>query len=321
MKNTSLLSLLFLIFFSTHSVFSQFISEPVEVKIDKPFQESSQFSKYRYDSISYEQARAQKDYVFETFTYNSDGLEVTGWLCRKKSLLGQPTPAIIYNRGGTGNIGRLSAEDLPDFYYLAKDGFTVFASDYRFVDERAQFDEIGGSDINDVVNLYQLVSSLDYVDSKNIFMMGVSRGGLMTYKSLTKIDVNAAAVFGGVADYEDLTNRRPIFLTGWSDLDEELNYKGLANVLPSFEENKEQYMAERSASAFAEEIHSPIYILHSRQDGRVPVTGALNLIAKLYELEKEFKVKIYDKKSHSLPYSKFDSFDETIEWFKNHMKN
>lgn len=290
-----------------------------EIKITKSYEETSRLAKYRYDKVSYEAAQRQTDYVFEQFNYKSDGIEVTGFSCRPK-VKNIKTPLIIYNRGGTGNIGRISEEDLPDFYALAKNGFAVYASNYRYVGKLGSKDEIGGNDIHDVLNLLKAVKELDYIDSKNVFMMGVSRGGLMTYKALTKVTINAAAVLGGVADFEKLVEKRPIFLTGWTDLSDEFNYKGLRNLLPNFPQYKKKYLEERSATKWTAAINTPVYILHSRQDGRVPVEGALALALKLNELKKKYQLKIYEERSHSLPYAKFDSFDEVIHWFQKHLK-
>ncbi len=314
-------SLLFIFFFGCTQIFSQSsIYNINQVEIKKTYKEISPLGKYRYDSLSYEKARNQKEYVFETFNYKSDGLEISGYLCRSKKTNNKKIPVIIYNRGGTGNFGKLSEEDLPDFYALAKEGFAVYASNYRYIDKLGAIDEFGGDDINDVLNLYRIIKKIDYIDDQNIFMLGVSRGGLMTYKSLTKINLNAAAVLGGVANFKNLTDERPIFLTGWTDLSEDLNYKGLKNILQNFEQNKEEYLNERSAIKWANKINTPLYILHSRQDGRVPVKGAIELVQQLNSFDKEYKFKIYDRKSHSLPYSKFNSFEEIIRWFKSHIK-
>ncbi|WP_299060503.1 prolyl oligopeptidase family serine peptidase [uncultured Polaribacter sp.] len=314
-------SLLIILYFGCTLVYSQsHIFNINQIEIKKTYEKISPIGKYRYDSLSYEKARNQKKYVYETFSYKSDEFEVSGYLCRPKKTIGKKLPAIIYNRGGTGNFGRLSEEDLPDFYWLAKNGFVVYASNYRFVGEMGKIDQTGGDDVNDVLNLYEIIRKNDYIDSNNIFMMGVSRGGMMTYQSLKKININAAAVIGGVADLKLQATLRPIFIRGWSDLEEDYNYKGLANILPDFNKNSEKYLNERSAVEWSNEINTPIYILHSRQDGRVSVDGVIELVQQLAFFDKEYKFKIYDRKSHSLPYSKFDSFEEIIEWFKSHIK-
>ncbi|WP_347926021.1 prolyl oligopeptidase family serine peptidase [Pontimicrobium sp. SW4] len=292
----------------------------LEEKIKTPYEETSNISKYRYDSISYEATRKQNDYIFESFKYKSDNLKIEGFLCRPRNVSNKKIPVIIYNRGGTGNFGKVTEEDFPDFYALAKEGFVVFASNYRYVGKNGFYDQLGGDDINDVVNLYKTLLKIDYVDTNNIFMFGISRGGLMTYKSLTKINVNAAVVIGGVANFEEGAKKRPIFLKGWSDLSEEENYKGLENILPNFDKKRVEYLKDRSAVEWAYRINTPIFILHSRQDGRVPVEGALQLALEFQKYDKPYKLKVYDKKSHSLPYSKFDSFNEAIKWFKSYMK-
>ena len=313
------INLLFILFLGCTQLFAQSdIYNINQIEIKKTYEEISPIGKYRYDSISYENARNQKKYIFETFNYKSDGLEISGYLCRPKKTIGKKVPVIIYNRGGTGNFGRLSEEDLPDFYWLARNGFAVYASNYRFVGDMGKLDQSGGDDVNDVINLYEIIKKIDYVDSSNIFMMGVSRGGMMTYQCLRKLNINAAAVIGGVADLKLQAIQRPIFINGWSDLEEEYNYKGLANILPDFNKNSEKYLNERSAIEWADEINTPVYILHSRQDGRVSVTGAITLVQQLDKYDKDYKFKIYDRKSHGLPYSKFDSFEEIIKWFKSH---
>lgn len=37
-------------------------------------------------------------------------------------------------------------------------------------------------------------------------------------------------------------------------------------------------------------------------------------------LKKPNKLKVYNKKSHSMPYSKFGAFDKIIKWFKTDLK-
>lgn len=318
-KSFLLIISLFILFAQNQTYGQSDLFDVSKEEINTEYQNISPLGKYRYDSLSYGVAKAQKDYVFESFKYKSDGLVVDGVLCRPKNSSGTKSPIILYNRGGTGNFGKITEEDFPDFYVLAKHGFVVFATNYRYVGKRGASDQFGGDDVNDVINLYKSVLKLDYVDSNNIFMIGLSRGGIMTYKSLTRINLNAAAVVGGVADFRDLVKKRPIFLKGWSDLDEESNYRGLENILPNFQDNKDEYFKSRSAIDWTDKINTPILILHSRQDGRVPVEGALQLALNLSKLNKPYKIKVYDKKSHSLPYSKFDSFDEIIKWFKLHL--
>jgi acetyl esterase/lipase len=97
-----------------------------------------------------EQARAQQEFDVLDIRYASDGLEVPGVLIRPKDAAGRKWPAIIYNRGGTGDYGKINDLTVVNLYLLAKAGFVVIASDYRFHDATAKRDEWGGGDLNDV---------------------------------------------------------------------------------------------------------------------------------------------------------------------------
>ena len=189
------------------------------------------------------------------------------------------------------------------------------------MDERGPFDQLEGSDVNDVISLFEYLKAFDFIDLGNVFMIGVSRGGMMTYKVTKSISVNAAAVIGGVSNLKTLIQDRPVFLNGWNDAEkEEDNYKGLRNVLKDFNVYKEHYIEDRSAVQRADKIKSPIYILHSRQDGFVSVNHAIEMAEKLQKANKEYKLKVYNEKSHSLPFQYFDSHEEILDWFRKHIK-
>ncbi|HAA20786.1 MAG TPA: hypothetical protein DCP28_19240 [Cytophagales bacterium] len=289
-----------------------------EITLTAAYADISPLGQYLYDSASYEEARAQTDFEYLTFTYPSDTLQVEGYICKPRNVDTDRLPVIIYNRGGTGNYGKLTEEGFPYFSELAREGYLVVGSNYRFVGEYGKYDEAGGVEVNDVLNLYTFAQALPYADPERMFMLGISRGGLMTYLAVKQLNLKAAAVIGGVtnvrAGYED----RPIFLTGWDDLSEEENYLGLQNILPDFAERKDEYFDARSPVLWAEEIQCPILILHSRQDGRVRVNQALDMAHALYTAEKPFQLKIYDRKSHGLPSQYFDSAEEVLTWFEEH---
>ncbi len=77
----------------------------------------------------------------------------------------------------------------------------VIGSQYRGNDGGEGKEEYGGADVRDVMNLIPLARSLGYVDMNNVFLFGVSRGGMETYLALkNSIPVNAAAISGGVTD-------------------------------------------------------------------------------------------------------------------------
>jgi dipeptidyl aminopeptidase/acylaminoacyl peptidase len=86
----------------------------------------------------------------------------------------------------------------------------VLASQYRGNDGGEGHEELGGPDLDDVSNLLATARSLPYTDTRNIFMYGVSRGGMMTLLEMKRaFPMNAAAVVGGAYDIAAFSERSP----------------------------------------------------------------------------------------------------------------
>src|SRR5262249_41017330 len=64
-------------------------------------------------------------------TYLSDGIPVQGFVVQPDRSGGRPLPAIIYNRGGNRDFGRITFANLMDFAAWAEQGFIVLASQHR----------------------------------------------------------------------------------------------------------------------------------------------------------------------------------------------
>ncbi|HVN31382.1 MAG TPA: hypothetical protein VMT45_05310, partial [Thermoanaerobaculaceae bacterium] len=96
---------------------------------------------------------------YYALTYWSDGLRVKGFLGRPTK--GTGVPAIIFNRGGHGEFGELWGQHLIAF---VEAGFVAVGSQYRGACGSEGFDEFGGADVDDVVNLIPLLKGLPYVD-------------------------------------------------------------------------------------------------------------------------------------------------------------
>ncbi len=130
---------------------------------------------------------------FEAMTYEVGGLEVEGFILSPKGE--GPFPAIIYNRGGNGDFGAI--DDGLLLFWVSRFvswGYVVVASQYRGNAGGEGAEEFGGADVNDVLRLIDILDEEPHVDSRNIGMYGHSRGGLMTYLSLTKTNRISAAV-------------------------------------------------------------------------------------------------------------------------------
>jgi dipeptidyl aminopeptidase/acylaminoacyl peptidase len=189
-----------------------------------------------------------------------------------------------------------------DLYLLAKAGFVVIASDYRFHGATAKRDEWGGVDVNDLLNLVPALRSIDFVDLTRLYMLGVSRGGTMTYLALKRgAPVRAAAMIAGPSDLEGFGRFRPEFVNG----DE--TYDGWAKVWPDYASRATEYYRERSAVQRADKLTVPILILHSRQDRLVPVDQAIRMAAALQAAGRTYALHVYANDGHSLPANRTES--------------
>ena len=256
-------------------------------------------------------------------TYSSDGLPVNGMLIKPKIPGGHKWPAIIFNRGGTGDYSRITSDGITacsqanpfcltvvDLYQFSKAGFVVIASDYRFHGPTAKRDQWGGVEVNDVLNLVPALKSLDFVDPERLYMLGISRRGTMAYIAINRgIPVKAAAIIAGPSDLKAWADGRPDMVNG------DDTYDGFIQVWPDYEHHAiEQYRA-RSGVYWADRINVPLLILHSRTDKFVPVTQALRMAEALQENGKVYSLLIYEHDGHSLPLNREDRNHKIIEWF------
>ena len=290
-----------------------------KLRIDTPYSLQNKFMKMYYDSAFYEKARLSKQYECLKLNYKSDTATIEAWLY-KPILTAKKLPLIIYNRGGMGNFGNLVETNIVDFHKMAENGYVVIATKTRFAGANGKFDQHGGVDVDDIVNLKTVYENLSYVDTSNVFMYGFSRGGQNTYQASLKMKLNAMVVVAGTADWLSRVDERREFVDGWNDEDKTQTYEGFAKVFPNWKTASIQILKARSAYYWSDKINTPVLILHSRQDSRVPCTDAIKVASKLQEFNKEYEMIIYDEPSHSLPFSQFDSYDKIFAWFEKHKK-
>ncbi|RED95227.1 alpha/beta hydrolase family protein [Marinoscillum furvescens] len=247
-----------------------------------------------------------------SISYLSDGLNVKGMLISPKA---EGTyPCLIYNRGGNREFGALKvAHAAFDLGRLASKGYVVIASQYRGVAGGEGQEEFGGAELNDILALEHILAATPAADTSRIGMYGWSRGGMMTYLALTQSNnIKAAAVGGAIADLQDMIEDRPEMETGV-----------LAELIPDYSTNKEEALAQRSASHWPEQFPKdvPVLILHGTADWRVKPEQSLQLAMKLNQHQVPYRLIMYEGADHGINEFRSEVFDEVHNWFDRYLKN
>jgi dipeptidyl aminopeptidase/acylaminoacyl peptidase len=262
-------------------------------------------SKEQYDS-----AVNDGNFEFKKLTYLSDGLKVIAYLYAPVRVSGRKFPAIVFNRGSTVR-GDIAPELVSFFHRLAAEGFVILAPMYRQSDGGEGRDEVGGADVDDLMNVVPLAKSLGFIDLNNLFLYGESRGGMMTYQAIKKkFPVNAAAVFGAFTDMEALIKFRP----------QVYQPEMLKQLWPDFDTRKDEIIKSRSAVYWPEQLDVPLLIMQGGADWSLNPSQSLTIAQKLQDLGKTYELVIYAGDGHSLPRNQEDRDRRAIAWFKGHMK-
>ncbi len=257
--------------------------------------------------------RSVEDTIVEQITYLSDGLRVKGYLAYPKDQ-SEKYPCIIWCRGGIGNAGAIDQFNASGIFgQIASWGFVVLASQYRGNAGGEGKDEFGGRDVNDVLNLIPLA---DEIESANTTIWGIegwSRGGMMTYLSLTRTGIfKAAIVIGGIANLR-CNSEESKFMKRLYEIS-----MGKADT-----DNFRSSCESRSIINFPEKLskNTPLLLLHGTADDRVLVHDSIDLSEKLKDLNYPHELILYENGDHFLKSNRKEVNDKRKDWFKKYLKD
>lgn len=250
--------------------------------------------------------------IVEKITYDSDGLKVKGYIARPKDD-SKKYPCVIWCRGGIGNAGAIDSFNAKGIFgQIASWGYVVFASQYRGNDGGEGKDEFGGEDVNDVLNLKELAKEIDPADETRWGIEGWSRGGMMTYLTLTRDhDFKCAVVSGGIANLR-------------CNSDESKFMKKLYEVTMGEHgsETFNQKCESRSIINFADKLSpkTPLLLIHGTADNRVLPHDSLDLAYKLLQYEIPFELVMLKDGDHFLKNHRKKVDKMRKEWFEKYLK-
>lgn len=237
-------------------------------------------------------------------TYASGGQTVSGYVVRPKAgATAGKLPLLVYNRGGNGSFGKLDSLQLfQTLLPLAKAGHVVVASQYR------DADEFGGRDVDDVMRLIDLSLAMPGVDGNRVFLLGQSRGAMMSYLvARQRSDITAMATIAGATDLSAGLAWRP---------EMENVYR---TRIPGYAGNKQEALEARSALRWAEQLPAemPVLLLHGEADDRVNVEDSRAMAARLQQLGRPSRLVVYPGDNHFLQQNQRAARAEILEWFKS----
>ncbi|MFN9778078.1 MAG: alpha/beta hydrolase family protein [Candidatus Kapaibacterium sp.] len=244
-------------------------------------------------------------------TYMSEGLRVCGFLALPPAVPQNVYPAIVFNRGGHGPRGALTAESAFAYAGLyASWGYVTIASNYRGHGGSEGTEEWGGNDVSDAMNLLPVLASLGYVDMNRVGIIGGSRGGMMALMMMRRTSAFRAAVTIGAP-------------TALHDLRKDESIRTTVAHFIAKDDSMQSALEQRSAVLWADELSktTPLLVLHGSGDKRVHPAHAFKLGSALQDSLHPYKLVMYDNADHILAGRRPESAADIRWWMDYYVRD
>lgn len=195
-----------------------------------------------------------------------------------------PFPAVLMIPGH----GRAAKDLIPLGTRLAAAQFACLAvSQPGFGKSQGPADFVGPMTIKVLTTGYRKFQKEPFVDPKRMGIYGYSRGAMAASLLAVQLDDVRAAVFGaGVYDFKKAYNDSPL--------------AGIRANMKTETGMSQDAIRQRSSILNMEKLNCPVLVLHGKKDRNVPVSQAVMLQRKLTELHKEFEIKLFPDREHSI---------------------
>lgn len=226
---------------------------------------------------------------FKTF----DGREIPAWYYKPKNVMNK-FPVIISVHGGPEAQERAGFNSLYQ-YYLSR-GYAILAPNVRgstgYGKTYASLDNIRRREdaVKDLAYAVEWLKNQGDADPRRIAVMGGSYGGYMTMAAITLYpDLFAAAVNTvGIVNWETFLKNT----SGYRRRQREVEYGFLDKDL--------DFLRQISPIAKVDKIKTPLFVIHGKNDPRVPYTEAEQIVKALRERGAIVEYKLYDDEGHGI---------------------
>ncbi|MCL2565934.1 MAG: prolyl oligopeptidase family serine peptidase [Defluviitaleaceae bacterium] len=282
--------------------------------------EAHEWYPYSWFSRQYQYGDFSNLVVYEIIYETADGAQVLGFIVAPADYLENEYqyPVLIRNRGLVNLQGaappfaanRLIVRGVP----FANAGYITmltFHRDGRVHVEGEKYDQIGGDDLYDIIALMDLSEHFGF-KAPGLFMAGESLGGMKTLMILKEDErIDGAVVFAAMGDFEEYYLSQ-IALGGnaaWQ------MGRLAAAIGGNLDEAPEKYIA-RSAVNWADEIDTPLLLIHGSLDDTVPVSHSKRIYDKMRAAGRDVELKIYEDLGHSVFYYE-GAIEYAIDWLRS----
>lgn len=248
-----------------------------------------------------------------------DGTQLQGWYCKPMNFdSAQSYPLAVEIHGGPQVMWGLSF--MHEFQMLASHGYFVFFCNPRgSAGYGRHFQEIrengGYTDMPDIMQgMDEVLKQEPAIDKEKLVCTGGSYGGFLSGWIVTHTD-RFKAVVSQRGVYDELN------MFGSGDIPESVEW--YFNGVPRTETLSEVW--DHSPIAHAKKVTTPLMILHSELDFRVPVSQAETFFAHLRRQGKKDTVMVrYPNEGHELsrsggPRHRVDRLYKIMGWFDLHV--
>ena len=210
---------------------------------------------------------------------------------------GKSVEAISFRPAGEGRFPgvllipgyeRTARNLIPLGVRLANHGFAALAvTQPGFGKSQGPPDFVGPHTLATLTAGYQRLRQEAFVDASRMAIYGYSRGGMAASLLVLQLgDVKAAVLGAGVYDFQRAYDESTLPGVRKNMLQETGMTKDAVRV--------------RSSILRMDQLKCPVLILHGGKDVNVPVSQALVLRERLTQLHKDFEIKIFPDREHSI---------------------
>jgi len=254
----------------------------------------------------------------------SDGAWIEGWVLKPPEMKSDKAPTVLYIHGGPKTAYGYSF--IHEFHLIAAKGYALIYMNPRgsdgyseeFADIRGHYGERDYKDIME--GLEYAIANFNFIDGDRLGVIGGSYGGFMVNWIVGQTNRFKAAVsMRGISNWFSFYGVSDIGY--WFTLDHIL---GGLEKKPLTRENIMK-MIEKSPITYAENVSTPLLILHSIEDLRCYYEQALQFFTALKWLGKEVELVLVPKENHDLsrsgkPKHRIERLKQVIKWLDKYLK-